>query len=261
MKSLFAFLGLMLPFLAFSQTSPKIDELTARIAKDPSNPALYYGRADAYDRLNNHELANRDYQKVLNLYLGKPDSRYASEFSKSAYRLADEYFFRQGNPQKAATYLAEGLKMTPENKDLEVLDAVITGLDESKREQAAVKYVMVSSKYPDDIRMNLYYGEFLQDTDPLAAAARYEHVLELDPVNEQALLFAGTLYNNQATAVSGEGKDPDAGFEYARKATDYFERLYKMNPENPEYTNILVRLYLELDQDEKAAQLRDLHPY
>jgi tetratricopeptide (TPR) repeat protein len=257
MKSLIAFIGLIVPFIAFSQTSQsKIDELTARIAKEPSNPALYYGRADAYDRLNNHEQANRDFQKVVNLYLGKPQGQYADEFSQACYRLADEYFFRQANPQKAATYVAEGLRMTPEDKDLQVLDAIITGQDESKHDMAAAKYVILSTKYPDDIRMNLYYGKFLQDTDPLAAAARYEKVLEIDPINEEALLFAGTLYNNQATAISGAGKDPDAGFEYAEKATSYFERLYKMNPENPEYNNILYRLYVELDQNEKAAQLK-----
>lgn len=265
MKSLLTLLLLTVSFITFSQESSKevylsrISDLTNKIAQEPSNPALYYARADIYDVLDDFEKSNRDYLKVVELYHRNPDAGRTGEFTKSCYRLADEYFFRQANPEKAMKYVEEGLKVAPGFKELEVLDAILTGLDANKHDIAAVKYNTVSRKYPDDVRLNLYYGKFLETTDPLAAATRYEQVLDADPLNREAILSAGTIYNNKATLLSGQGKEPDKVFDYAKKASVYFERLYKMNPENKEVANILVRLYDELGQQEKADMLKN--PY
>lgn len=265
MKSPLILLLLIVYSIAFSQESSKevyqnrISELTDKIARESSNLALYYARADAYDVLDKFEQSNLDYLKITELYRRNPDANYTGEFTKSCYRLADEYFFRQANPEKAMKYVAEGLKVSPGFKDLEVLDAILTGLDANKRDLATEKYNAVSRKYADDVRLNLYYGKFLQTSDPLAAATRYEQALAADPLNREAILSAGTIYNNEATLLSGQGKEPDKVFEYAKKASVYFERLYKMNPENKEVVNILLRLYDELGQQEKADMLKS--PY
>ena len=265
MKSLLTLLLLSVSFITFSQEFSKevylsrISDLTNKIVQEPSNPALYYARADVYDVLDDFEKSNRDYLKVINLYHKSPDGKYKGEFTKSCFRLADEYFFRQANPEKAMKYVEEGLKISPGFKDLEVLDAILIGLNTSKQDIATAKYSEVSKKYPDDVRLNLYYGKFLQATDPLAAAVRYEQALAADPLNREAILSIGTIYNNEATLLSGQGKEPDKVFDYAKKAAVYFERLYKMNPENKEVTNILIRLYDELGQQEKAAMLK--RPY
>lgn len=264
MKSPITIFLLCFALSAFSQESKeyyqeRISDLTAKIAKEPSNLVLYYARADAYDVLDKFPQSNLDYLRVVELYRKKPDQSYLGEYVKSCYRLADEYFFRQANEEKAMKYVAEGLKESPDFKDLQILDAILTGLNPKSREFALEKYKAVAQKYPDDIRLNLYYGKFLQSTYPLDAAARYEKVLDADPLNREALLSAGTIYNNEATLLSGQGKEPDRVFDYAKKASVYFERLYKMNPENKEVVNILARLYDELGQQEKANILKD--PY
>jgi len=262
MKSPLILLLLTMSFIAFSQESSKeiyqnrISDLTNKIAQEPSNLALYYARADVYDVLDKFEQSNLDYLKVVELYRKNPDASRTGEFTKSCYRLADEYFFRQANTEKAKRYVEQGLNVSPDFKDLVVLDAVITGLDGSNRDHATTKYVFASTKYPDDTRLNLYYGKFLQASNPLEAAARYQKALNADPLNREALLAIGTIYNNEATLLSGQGKEPDLVFEYAKKASVYFERLYKMNPENKEVVNILLQLYTELDQQEKADLLK-----
>lgn len=264
MKGPIALLLLCISLSAFGQESKenfqgRISILTDKIAQEPSNLALYYARADTYDALDNFEQSNRDYLKVVELYQKRPDSRYGGEYVKSCYRLADEYFFRQANEEKAMKYVAEGLKESPDYKELLILEVILTGLNSKNHEVAFGKYRDVAQKYPNDVRLNLYYGKFLQATHPLDAAARYEKVLEADPLNREALLSAGTIYNNEATQLSGQGKEPDRVFEYAKKASVYFERLYKMNPGNKEVVNILVRLYDELGQQEKADMLKS--PY
>lgn len=262
MKSPLVALLLLASFIASGQElskeakQDKITHLTTKIAQQPSDLSLYYARADVFDALDKFSQSNQDYLKVVELYRKNPDQKYLGEYVKSCYRLADEYFFRQADKQKAMKYVAEGLTASPDFKDLQVLDAILSGLNAPKTELAREKYQTVAQKYPDDIRLNLYYGKFLQPTHPLEAAVRYEKVLSADPLNREAVLAAGTIYNNEATLLSGQGREPDKVFEYAKKASVYFERLYKMNPENKEVVNILVRLYEELDQQEKADLLK-----
>ena len=95
MKSLLTLLLLSVSSTTFSQESSKtvyqdrISSLTAKIAQEPSNLALYYARADAYDVLDKFEQSNLDYLKITELYRRNPDAKYAGEFTKSCYRLAD----------------------------------------------------------------------------------------------------------------------------------------------------------------------------
>lgn len=260
MKGLASLILLCISFISYSQISEhyqnRISDLSEKIKLNPSNLALYYSRADVYDALEKFEQANRDYLKVVELYHKNYDKKFSGEFVKSCYRLADEYFFRQADEANAKHYIDEGLKESPGYKDLQILDAILTGINPNLSEAALEKYQSAVQQYPNDIRLNLYYGKFLQPLRPLDAAARYDKALAADPLNREALLSAGTIYNNEATQLSGMGKEPERVFEYAKKAAVYFERLYKINPENKEVTNILIRLYEELDQQEKADLLK-----
>ena len=261
MKSPLTLLGLLVCSFAFSQQSKeyyqdKAASLTTQIAAEPANLSLYYSRADAYDVLDDFAKSSGDYQKVFELYRSNPRQQYAGEFVKSCYRLADDYFFRQANAEKARYYVDAGNRTIPGFKELEIMDAILTGLKPVDRSAAEAKYVIAATKYPDDVRLNLYYAKFLLEKNPLSAAMRYEKALDADPVNQEALLALGTIYNNEATTLSGKGTEPDKVFEYAKKASLYFERLHKILPQNAEVTNILLRLYEELEQQDKAALLK-----
>lgn len=246
-------------FFSFSQHAgngayPRnIDELTIRIAKDVGNPSLYFARADVYDELNDFDNANQDYMMVLDLYEKNPDSKYAGEYAKSCYRLADDYFFRKSKKSEALKFVTNGLKVLRNFKDLEILEAILVGLDDSKRQVAEEKYRTLSQKYPDDIRVNMYYAKFLEGSDPAGAAALYEKVVAADPSNRQALLSLGTIYNNEAHRLSAASDK--TVYEYARKAALCFENLYKLNPSDQEVANVLLQIYTEMDEADKAKKL------
>lgn len=270
MKSLVLTLGMaLLTYLLFSQNSSKehytrqLDELNISISKDAGNLSLYYSRADVYDVLNDFEHANSDYRQVVDLYQRKSDSKYKGEYAKSCYRLADDYFFRSSNREKALKYVTKGLDVAPDFKDLEILEAILLGLDPAKSDVVREKYSALSAKYPDDIRLTMYYAKFLVKSAPIESAALYEKAIAADPLNQEALLSAATIYNNEATRLSEAViSDPTLVFVNAKKAVFYFEKLYKQNPSDKELTNVLFRLYDELDEQDKAAELRKVSvPY
>jgi tetratricopeptide (TPR) repeat protein len=234
-----------------------LNDLNNRIAKDAGNPSLYFQRADIYDELNDFTKANNDYKKVLELYQNKPDAKYIGEYTKSCYRLADDYFFRNSLKDEAMKYVEDGLKASPNFKDLEILEAVILGADDSKADLAGKKYEIVAKKYPDDNRLNMYYAKFLEKSRPLEAAMYYEKVVAADPSNKKALLSLGTIYNNEANRLaSGTASDNTKEvYDNAKKASTYFEKLHEINPDDKEITNILVQIYNELNEQEKAKKL------
>jgi len=258
----------LVAFSAFSQQaandyySKKLNELNKSIARENDNPALYYARADIYDELNDFQNANRDYIRVIELYQKHPDSKYAGEYAKSCYRLADDYFFRSSNREKALKYVRKGLEISSDFKDLEILEAVLMGLDSNMHDAAASKYKTLHEKYPDDIRLSMYYAKFLQASAPLSAAALYERVIATDPANKEALLSLGIIYNNEATRLSeGTVSDPAVVWDYAKKAIVRFEKLHKLNPSDKELANVLHHLYTELNEKGKAKMLEIQTPY
>ena len=269
MKTLVLTLGLaLLSFIAFNQNyskehyNLKLDEININISKDVGNLSLYYARADIYDVLDDFQNATVDYLRVVDLYQKKPDTRYIGEYTKSCYLLADDYFFRSSNKEKAMKYVVNGLEVAGDFKDLEVLEAILLGVDPAKQDLANNKYEMLSKKYPEDVRLNMYHAKFLEKTSPLESAVLYEKVLAADPLNKEALLSLGTIYNNEASKLSELViSDPTKIFELAQKAALYFEKLHKQDPTDKELTNVLVRLYVELDEREKAKLLDPSTPY
>ncbi len=268
MKTLFLSLGLSFLFpVAFSQNNPehdgsKLNELNNGLSKNPGNLALYYARADVYDVLDNFKNASLDYLKVIDLYQKHPDSKYIGEYIKSCYRLAEDYFFRSSDRDKAMKYVKKGLDAGQNMKDLEILEAVILGSDPETGAEAGEKYKSLSAKYPDDVRLNTHYAKFLERNSPAEAATLYEKALTADPLNKEVLLSLGTIYNNEASRLSEAViSDPAIIFDYAQKATDCFEKLYRQNPSDKELSGILLKLYVELDQKEKAKLLNPSAPY
>ena len=263
MYFIFFILGVaFLPTLSFSQnpghkyTNPQLEELSNRLAHDPLNLSLYYARAEAYGMMNDFQNANSDYRKVAEIYRTHPEQKYLGEYVKSCYRLADDYFFRSSNREQALKYLTKGLQATRDFKDLEILEAVLLGLDEATRDLAFEKYKSLLEKYRDDVRLGTYYALFLENVNPLEAALQFEKVLLADPFNRKALLSVGTIYNNEAHRLSsGVVNDPGIVYDLAAKASFYFEKLYKLNPDDKEVANMLLRLYDEMGEREKAKKL------
>lgn len=240
----------------------KLNELNSSISKDPVNLALYYARADVYDILDNFQDASRDYLKVIDIYRKQPDARYSGEYVKSCYRLAEDYFFRSSDREKAMKYVKKGMDAAQNMKDLEILEAIVLGADPENGNEAGEKFKTLSVKYPEDVRLNTHYAKFLEKNSPADAVTLYEKVLAADPLNTDALLSLGAIYNNEAARLSEAViSDPAVIFDYAQKAADCFEKLYRQNPSDKEISGILLKLYVELDQKEKAKLLNPSAPY
>lgn len=258
----------ILSYVSFGQDvnsdyARKLAEINDSILRNSGNLSLYYARADIYDILNDFTRANSDYRKVLDLYQRKPYPHYAGEYAKSCYRLADDYFFRQSNREKALDYVAKGLLVVPDFKDLQIMEAILIGLDTAQYDIAMGKYEILSLKYPDDLRLNIYYAKFLEKSAPMKAIALYEKVLAANPMSTEVLLSVATLYNNEATRLSEAViTDPVQIYKLAEKAAFYFEKLHQHNPSDKEVSNVLIRLYDELDERAKAEELQKANaPY
>ncbi|HXH17851.1 MAG TPA: hypothetical protein VNJ07_02120 [Chitinophagales bacterium] len=238
------------------QYSHQLDELNLRIAQDPQNLSLYYTRAEVYDLSNDFTNAIRDYQRVVEMYRKEPDEKYLGEYAKSCYHLADDYFFRNHNREQALKYVKKGLQVTQNFKDLEVMEAILTGFDTASLDLAKNKYATLSAKYPDDIRLSFYYAKFLEKIDPLLAAEQYAKIIAADPFNKEALISAATIYNNEAHKLSTVAvNDTKKVYDLAKKASVYFEKLYKLNPADKEVANVLRMLYDEMNEQEKAKMM------
>ncbi len=257
---LFSAILLFVSQLLMSQTDKRqetqqIIELTQKIAKESGNLSLYYLRADLFDELNNFSNANRDYNKVIELYKKNPDEKFTGEFAKASYRLGDDYFFRLSKKEQALKYVTEGLKKAPEFKDLEILEAIILGAVPGNQELVSEKYQKLAVKYPKDGRLLLHYAKFLEGSNPIAAATQYENVLKLNPLNRDILVTLGTLYNNEASRLSHTATSSEKVFEYAMKATHYFEKAYRLKPNDEELQTLIQLLYSELDIKEEEKNL------
>ncbi len=237
MKTTTLFSGLMaMTILLFAQSTPQaqLTELNAKLSKSPNDIALLYQRADVYDLLNDFERSTRDYKKIVDLYNKKPSDQTIGEFTKSCYRLADDFFYRKSDHAQALKYVNEGLKGAPGLKDLQIIEAVILGSDPVTREQAEAKFKTLTDKYPNDARVSRYYAQFLKDIDPIQAAARFEKVVAANPQDLESLIALGTIYNNEASRLSAEREKSSTNpADYMKKSIQYFEKAQRLNPSDP----------------------------
>ncbi|GIV35486.1 MAG: hypothetical protein KatS3mg031_3021 [Chitinophagales bacterium] len=244
--------GIVLSLILIAQTSAEqeLAHVNAQLSKSPNDIKLLYQRADLYDQQNDFDRANNDYKKIIELYNKKRGRETIGEFTKSCYRLADDYFFRQSDKEQALKYIQEGLKGAPGLKDLEILQAVVIGSDAARQQEADALFLSLTEKYPNDARLLRYYARFLKDKDPLRAAQYYEKTVSLNPQDIESLLMLGTIYNNEASRLSAPGsrEDKDSGSPavYMKKSIRYFEQAQRLIPDDPEVKNILKVMYTEL---------------
>jgi len=246
-----------LSFLAANSQSPKSREhylsevsyFTLKIAEEPDNISNYYLRATFNHILTNFSNSTQDFKKVLELYYRNPSRKYAQVATDACYFLADDYYFRKADRLAAQAYIEHGLKISPGDKRFEVLQTGILGTYPEKAAEAARKFEVLISKYPDDQKIALYYAKFLEGKEPNKAIGFYERVISINPYNIDALFALGTYYTNEASRIFKENGDPRKVLDYTQKGTAYFERVHQLNPDDKEIVEILIQCYGNLNRD------------
>jgi len=239
----------------------EVATLTKEISNDPGNLSLYNKRGIAYHNSNDIASANRDYAKVIELYNSKRDIKYKDEVVSAYYKLADDYFYRRSSLSKALEFIKRGLKVSPGNKKLEILEAVILGSYLEKGDLAKTKFEKAIGKYPNDEKLNLQYAKFLEKEDMAVAITYYEKAFAINPSNADVLFTLGAYYINEASQMyTSADLDLSKVYESTRKGVDYLEKLLQLHPADKEVMEILVEYYTYLGRDDDANEMeRKLH--
>lgn len=244
-----------------SKYTKEVESLTIEISKHPDNLALYYQLANAYNNLNDFAASNQTYSKLIQLYRPERDSKFNEDVAGAYYKLADDYYYRKSSPANALEFTQAGLKISPANKDLKVLEAIILGADPEKKDLAKIKFEEVLNKYPDDEKLNLHFARLLEKDDMDQAIKYFEQALSVNPTNSDVLFILGAYYINEASQMyRSTDLDLNKVFDYTKKGVHYFEQFHQLHPEDKEVIGILVEYYTYLGREEDANELeRKLH--
>jgi tetratricopeptide (TPR) repeat protein len=100
------------------------------------------------------------------------------------------------------------------------------------------------------------------------AETNYLKSLEITPDNFDVLYVTGALYFNRAVPITRQANDlplnatdkynklMDQAKGYFLKAQPYFEKAYKINPNDVSNTNALMQVYASTNQNDKAEALK-----
>lgn len=239
----------------------QLSKVNENISQTPGDISLYLEKANLYNDMNDFANANQTYNKAINMYHANTDPQYKETYAAACYRLADDHFFRNSEEEKALHYITSGLEIVPESKTLQIMEAIVMSANEAQQEAAMHKFEALSQKYPGDVRLLTYYAQFLEDIDPMKAAAQYEKIINIEPVNYDALLTLGIIYNNEASRLAGTGGDPAEVYSLAEQSVDFLEKAHRLDPEDEELAHILELVGAELDEQPREDSKKKTVPF
>lgn len=253
---------------AIEQLTPEISTLSAEIKKTPSNPELYYSRANAYFSYGNLKYAQRDYEKAYEL-----DSTDAS----FTLGLSD-CLFDMNDVNRSIELLESYERRLPGNPDILLNLAVNYFLLPEPRYQLAI------DRLNDLIKQDMqnphayfYKGLIYQESgDTAKAISNFQTCTEVDPDYYDAWMQLGLIYADQgdplaikyydnAVAVGDSSREA----EYAKAkffqdkgdvatAIEYYRKLVVADPQDAESLYNLATIYYGIDSVEKAYRYFDM---
>jgi tetratricopeptide (TPR) repeat protein len=253
---------------AIEQLTPEITALSAEIKKSPSNPGLYYSRANAYFGYGNLKYAQRDYQKAYDL-----------DSSDASYVLGlSDCLFDMNDVNRSIEILESYERRLPGNPDILLNLAVNYFLLPEPRYQLAI------DRLNDLIKIDMqnphayfYKGLIYQESgDTLKAISNYQTCTEVDPDYYDAWMQLGLLhaaqgdplaikYYDNAVAVGDSSRE--AAYAKAKffqdqgdvaTAIDYYRKLVVADPQDAESLYNLATIYYGVDSIEKAYRYFDM---
>ena len=186
---------------------------------------------------------------LINAYLQKAQAADAKSDKQGA---SEDY-------NNALTAIIDARKIAPEN--VELLAAMIDIHVRLGRANEAKPYIREAiEKDPNNKVYQYDLGVLLMQTDSLyEAITRFENSLKVDPKYEVALQNIGVAYMRvgdklkQAAQTTDVKKIVDKTYlEKFKKATEYFEQLTTVKPDNPNAWDLLASAYANADMVKEA---------
>lgn len=184
------------------------------------------------------------------------------------YRSMAKIYKKEGNAEKAAEYIAKGRKAYPNNNNLIVEE--LEGFLASGKHEEALENLNVAIAN-DEKNQVLYFArgtvyENLKNEEK--AVADYKKALELKPDYYDAAFNLGAYYFNRGADKINKSNDlplnatkeynalkAEAKADFA-KAVPYVEKAHEINPGDAGAGNMLIKLYTQTGEYDKAAAIR-----
>jgi tetratricopeptide (TPR) repeat protein len=182
----------------------------------------YLQKAQAADAKSDKQGASEDYNNALTAII---DARKTAPDNTELLAAMIDIHVRLGKANEAKPYIREAIEKDPNNK-----------------------------VYQYDL------GVLLMQTDSLdEAITRFENSLKVDPKYEVALQNIGVAYMRVGDKLKQAAQTTDVKkivnktyLEKFKKATEYFEQLTTVNPDNPNAWDLLASAYANADMVKEA---------
>jgi tetratricopeptide (TPR) repeat protein len=220
----------------------------------------------------------KDYNKVLALgekltSLGRP----STEYYISRYRLSKA----EGNMERALKDIEDGRKQFPGDRSL-MLEELNLYFQLNRLEEVKGKLEKAIEADPNNANLlavlgNLYDQESMdknrtqaqRDESKRKALENYEKALKVDPENFESNYNMGVYYFNRGAEImkkvnamdlkdyqaKGKKAEADATAEF-EKSLPFFEKCYKINPEDEGTRSSLKKVYTSLKREADAAKIK-----
>jgi photosystem II stability/assembly factor-like uncharacterized protein/tetratricopeptide (TPR) repeat protein len=241
-------------------------------------------KPEHYDYLIQLFLQIRDYEKAL-----QAAENAAEKFTYN--RVFLEYLtdlnFEAGNTEDALEYLSRLIDLDPSNttyrfargsqvfqsayqlleESLQYHEALweaneqLIGIDTIEEEQRLTSEVM-------DLEREINRYNIEAERLKRQAIRDIEIVTENNPEDDSAYAYLGYIYTSRAVILEEIHlltPDDDKALTISRKITQYlqfavekYRKAAELNPSHREYSEILIRIYMQLGMDREASELRDM---
>lgn len=240
--------------------------------KDPPPADDFFKLGVYYSQNDQNEKAIDTYTKGLEIY---PDS------VNLVQNLADAYM-QSGEREKSISTIEDLIEQDPENPQYrlalatqllqgstEISDAISTNyeliydLDRESRDASANRRKEIGNEIDSLFALN---DDLHEDMIELSDRAETEllKVAEQRPEDDNVYNFLGIAYQNRY-AILFEKRNITADNELAneydqqakeelRQAMEYYEKAAELDPDNTQYWDVLSRIYVTLDMQEKAEE-------
>jgi tetratricopeptide (TPR) repeat protein len=215
------------------------------------------GTKDTVSAVNNWNTTIEKHAKV-SASTGRVDTLISSVYLS----LANVNMIYSHDSEKALKVVEAGLKMYPNDSDLQRTELSIYQQDPALAERALTKFENALQAKPDDITVKIAYADLLSKAGQKEKSiSMYEEVLAKDPDNLYANLNLAASYINDAKDLSelyeknNNETEGEHIFEQIKetfqKAYPYMKKTHELEPDNMEWIRQMIQItgYLGMNEE------------
>jgi len=223
---------------------------------------LIYNTALAAEYANDNKIAKQLYNKLINLNYNVDNN------GPTLYASMSKIYKKEGDNEKAFEYIQKGRKAYPNDNNL-LVSELDYYLKSGKHEESLNNLNLAITNDPNNAILYFARGtvyESLKQGDN--AIADYKKAIEIDPTYYDANFNLGAYYFNSAADKINEAnklnlnetKKFDALKEEAKtdfiNSVPFIEAANKAKPEDVDTANMLIKVYTQIGQYDKAKEIK-----